>query len=113
MSDEDLQPFHLMQHNDGSASLMLTDFDEGADIFEEFGLDAGGYAWHGVADALVRNRAKHLRRKLQYDPEASMFVAYSKDGAALRELAALLRQALREPALLREAIEAADPDLMD
>jgi hypothetical protein len=113
MPDEDLHPFRLMQHNDGSASLMLSEFDEGAAIFEEFGLDAGGYAWHGVADALVRNRAQHLRRQLQYDPEASMFVAYSKDGAVLRELAALLRQALHDPALLREAIESADPDLMD
>lgn len=110
---DDFAPFRLLDHDEGHTSLLLSEFEPHSAIFEELGYDAGGYAWHGVADALIRMRAKHLRRKVQFDPEASLFAAYGKERAALVELARLLRDAVNDPALLREAIEAADPDLMD
>jgi hypothetical protein len=106
-------PCVLVEHDDGSFSLVFSDFDGTAEIFEELGQEGGGYAWHGVVDALVHTRAPKLNKVIGYDPEASMFVAYSEDREALKQVAALIRAAVNDPALLREAIENADPDLMD
>jgi hypothetical protein len=67
----------------------------------------------GAADALIRLKAPKLRRKIKYDPEAGMFVAYGTDKQALEQLATLLREAMADPAVLKEAITNANPRLMD
>ncbi len=97
----------------GTYSLAFTDFDGTAAVFEEAGHEGGGYDWQGVVDALVRLRAPKLRRKLNYDPEGSMFAVWSKDGDAILRVAELIRAAVQDHDLLREAIRKADPDLMD
>lgn len=113
-TDNEFAPFRFGKSGDaGTYSLAFDDFDPTAEVFEEMGQDGGGYGWHGVVDALVRMKAPKLKKKLQYDPEASLFVVFSKDRAALEQVAALMREALADPAVLREAIENADPDLMD
>lgn len=105
-------PFSFVEHN-GSFSLLLTEFDDFYETFEELGHESGGYGWHGVADALIRLKAPHLAKKIQFDPEGSMFCAYGKDRAALEELARLLLRAMKDDSLLREALENANADLMD
>ena len=112
MHDEDeFAPLKMIE-TDGSYSLMLTSFDPWAAAFEEMGYEGGGYGWHGVADALVRLKAPKLKKKFSYDPEASMFVAFGKDRDALAQLAGLIREAMADPALLKEAIGKANPKLM-
>lgn len=108
----DFAPFSFAEH-EGRFCLMLTEFDACYEIFEEAGYESGGYGWHGVSEALIRLRAPHLAKKIQFDPEASMFVAYGKDRAALEELARLLIRAMNDESLLREALENADAELMD
>jgi hypothetical protein len=82
-------------------------------VFERHGLEALGYAWHGVADALVRLRAPEIADRVKYDPESSMFAAYGNDRDALLRLAQLIREAADNPKLLEEALENADSDLLD
>jgi hypothetical protein len=100
---------------DGVFFLTFTDFGaNGADaVFEEAGFDGGGYGWHGVVAALVEMRAPKLKKKLGYDPEASMFAVSSKDRDALEQVAGLIREAVADPALLREAVGKADPDILE
>ena len=105
---KDITPFRISEH----FSLSLTELDEAAEVFEECGYDGGSYGWHGVADALIRLKAPHLADKLEFDPEASMFAAYGPDRNALEELAVLLKSAMNDHALLKMAIENADPELM-
>jgi hypothetical protein len=105
-------PLQLIETTAGNYSLMLTEFDEWAGTFEEMGQDGGGYGWHGVADALVRLRAPKLKKKFDYDPEGSMFVAFGKDKDALTQLARLILTAMADPAVLKEAIAKANPKLM-
>lgn len=109
----DYSPARLVEHDGGTYSLVFDDFDGTAETFEEMGYDAGGYAWHGVVEALVLMKAPQLAKKLDYDPEGSMFAVVSQDPDALRKVAELMRQAIANPELLKEAIENADPDLMD
>jgi hypothetical protein len=106
-------PCHLVEHEDGSFSLVFDDFDSTGVIFEEMDQESGGYGWHGVVDALVRMKAPKLKRKLDYDPEASMFVALSKDKDALKQVAELIRNAVNDPELLKQAIKKADPEIME
>ena len=107
----DIAPF-LMSEHAGSFSLLLVDFDSGAAVFEAKGYECGGYAWHGVADSLMRLRAPHLLDRIQFDPEGSMFAAHGPDRDALEELGRVLKAALDDHDLLRTAIENADPELM-
>ncbi len=114
MAEDEFAPCQLGEQ-DGGYYLTFDDFGAGgADlVFDEAGFDGGGYGWHGVVEALVKMRAPKLRRKLSYDPEASMFSVSSKDRDALRQVAGLIRAAVADPALLREAISKADPDIME
>ena len=68
--------------------------------------------WHGVADALIRLKAPKLKKKIDFDLEASMFVAFGKDRDALVQLAKLLLEAMAKSEVLMEAIEKANPKLM-
>lgn len=110
-TEDEFAPLQLIA-SDESFSLMLTTFDPWAATFEELDREGGGYGWHGVADALVRLKAPKLKNKISFDPEGSMFVAFGKDRAALVELAALLREAMADPAVLKDAIRKANPKLM-
>ena len=105
-------PLRLVENED-SFNLYLDEFDQCAEVFEEMDYDGGGYGWHGVADAIIRLNAPHLAGKIEFDPEASLFVAYGPDRAAIEELARLLKSAIDDETLLRTAIENADPELMD
>lgn len=114
MSEDPFVPCRFHDH-DGSYSLTFDDFSANAadTVFEEAGFDGGGYGWEGVVRALVKLRAPTLKKKLSYDPEASMFCAVSTDRDALVQVAELIRTAVADPALLREAIANADPDIME
>ncbi|MEV2278751.1 immunity 51 family protein [Nocardiopsis sp. NPDC049922] len=107
--------FFEYDHRPGSYCLMLTDADMLGvrDVLEEHGYDAGGYAWEGVARSAVRLRAPELEGRVNYDPEAGMFVAYGTDAEALRRLGELLREAFHDRAVLGEFIAAGDPDWFD
>jgi Immunity protein 51 len=109
---EDFAPLQLIEISPGTFNLTLTEFGQWEATFTEMGQDGGGYAWHGVADALVRLKAPKLKKKLDYDPEASMFVAFGKDRDALVQLARLILEATADPAVLKEAIAKVNPKLM-
>jgi Immunity protein 51 len=82
-------------------------------IFEAHGLEALGYAWHGVTEALVRLHAPEIANLVKYDPESSMFSAYGDDRDALLRVAQLIREAQHNPDLLEEALKHANPELLD
>lgn len=118
---DEFAPLLLVEHDhDGASSRYSIILDPYGPIhkstheaFEARGLEAFGYAWHGVADALVRLRAPEIADRVKFDPESSMFAAYGNDRDALLRLAQLIREAADHPELLEEAIENADPNLLD
>jgi hypothetical protein len=110
---DEFAPCRLVDHGAGRFSLCLDDFgmpDNVDELFDERGLQGGGYTWQGVAESLVRMRAPGL--EVKYDSEAGMFVALGSR-EALRTVAGLLREAMRDPALMREALDRADPDRLE
>lgn len=111
-ASNDLLPFRMVEHAN-STSLILTTFDQGADVFEAYGYDAGGYAWQGVAQTLIQLRAPHLASQVKFDSESSMFTAYGAAPAALVELSHLMREAMTTRAVLENALSQVTPEQMD
>jgi hypothetical protein len=119
MTDE-FEPAQLVTHenSDNRYSLILDPYGPiyltTGSVFEAHGLDeSGGYAWHGVVDALVRMRAPEIVDRVKYDPESGMFAAYGNDRDALLRVAQLIREVQHDPDLLEKAIADADPELLD
>jgi Immunity protein 51 len=110
---DDFSPSRLVEHDNGSYSLCFDDFDVHYDFFEARELQGGGYTWHAVVESLVRLHAPQLVDRVKYDPEGSMFVAYGDHRDALLTVAQLIRRANDDESVLLEAVEAADPDLLE
>ena len=111
--DAGLAPCRLVDHGEGRYSLCLDDFRmPKVAIFDERGLQGGGYTWEAVADSLARLRRPELVDGVGYDSEASMFVAIGTR-PTLIALAHLIQEALDDETLLRAAVDAADPDRLE
>lgn len=109
------EPGTLMKYEEGDFSLAFSvpnsDIESAELIFDQMGYDTNGYAWDAVVDALVRMRAPDLVSKLNYNSEGSMFCVESSDPEALKQVAQLIRDALQNVDLLKEALKNADPEL--
>ncbi|MEU1432385.1 immunity 51 family protein [Nocardia sp. NPDC005746] len=107
--------FFEYDHKPGHYCLMLSDNHmlSAEAVFAEFGYDGGGYGWAGVARSAVAMRAPELAERLNYDPEAGMFVAYGDDAEALQRLGALLQEAHRDSTVLSGFIAGGDPEWFD
>jgi hypothetical protein len=100
--------------DEGDAKLTL----EGADpqtleVFAEFGMDASGYDWGEVAQALTLMKMPAWAKHLFFDPEGGYLLVIGPSKAVLDELAGWLRQAMTSPELLVEAIEFAEAHKLD
>jgi hypothetical protein len=113
VEESELSPCRLVDHGAGRYSLCLDDFRmPQLPLFEERGLQGGGYTWDAVVDSLVRLRRPDLAPDLTYDSEAGMFVALGSR-ETLRVVARLIQEAIASPAVLREAVDHADPDRLE
>jgi hypothetical protein len=111
--DSNLSPLTLVEDDmPGSYSLTLDEEDmaPAMDTFEEHDYYGNGYGWEGVARSAVQAHAPEIADRVEYDSEASMFVALSEDPDALKRLGALLRRALQEPDFLDRLLRDGDPD---
>ncbi|MET7458643.1 immunity 51 family protein [Streptomyces sp. NPDC005574] len=118
MTDRESFPplvFFEYDHRPGSYCLMLSDnhMVEVEDVFDECGQYGNGYGWEGVARSAVRACAPELVDRFSYDSEAGTFVAHGEDADALRRLGRLLCEAFRSRSVLKEFIEAGDPEWFD
>ena len=76
-------PLKLVETTPGNHSLLLNAGTTAVDgVVEEFGHEANGYFWEGIAQLLVATEATDLEGRFKYDPEGGMFVAYGEDVAA-------------------------------
>jgi hypothetical protein len=113
VDEADVSPCRLVDHGEGRYSLCLDDFRmPDVPLFDERGLQGGGYTWEGVAKSLVHLRRPDLEADLTYDSEAGMFVALGSR-VSLRVVAKLIQEAIADPALLKQAVDSADPDSLE
>lgn len=112
--DGDCSPCMFEDINEkGYYGLSFSAFELADDVTELRELQGGGYTWHGLVEAMVRLRAPWWARELEYDPEGDTFVVLSKNPAALRKIAALIRKAVDDHAFIREALANADTEILE
>jgi hypothetical protein len=88
-------PGTLVEHDDGKYSVVYSKFPSSPDleaVYDERGLQGGGYTWHGFVVHLMKQHAPQALDAVEFDPEGSMFCAVSKDLAALQAVSAALAQ---------------------
>ena len=106
---DDFDPFELVETSPGQFSLLFSKFEAAAEVFEEAGVEGGGYAWAAVARHVVDNDATELKERIDFDPEASLFCAFGEDRAALTTLGARLAQLLHDKRRLAQIVDAIGP----
>lgn len=86
------------------------DDDTGA-LFDQMGLQGGGYTWEGLAHALIALKAPDLAAQVEINAEGDEMYTYAATREPLERLEALLLAACSDHSLLRAAINEAGDDL--
>ncbi|MCM1579246.1 MAG: immunity 51 family protein [Ruminococcus sp.] len=109
----DILPFTILDL-DGSYSLILASGSGYLeDIFEtraDEGLLPNGYGWEALAMAFIENCCPEYEDLLDFDSEAGMFCAYSKDEETLKNFAAAFKAACDDREKITDILSKADPD---
>jgi hypothetical protein len=108
-----IEPFTLDETSRGVFSLLLGDLDTYSSVFEARGHLGSGCSWEAVARVVVESSLAEYDDRIEFDSEADMFCARSKDRTALVKLAKLLAEATRSPKALGKLIAQVPPSLWD
>ena len=109
---KEIAPFFWVDHTE-SASVCLTVGEFLQDLFDTRqadGFDGGGYDWASLAKVFIDETCPELASKIYFDPESSMFCAYSKDKDALAEFILQFRRACTNRSLITDLFQRAEPD---
>ena len=93
--------------------LMFDEFGPTQQFLESQGLMGGGYTWHAIVESMIRKKDPALNAELNYDPEGSMFCVRSSNQNALQTVLECIRNALADSKVLQDAIDSADPSVIE
>ena len=118
---EDWTPCHFIDYREfldekdivSRFGLMFDEFGPTQQFLESQGFMGGGYTWHGIVESMIRKKDAALNAELNYDPEGSMFCVRSSSQHALRIVLECIRSALADPEVLQDAIDSADPSIIE
>ena len=92
---EKIKPFFWVEH-DNSYSVCLTVGEYLQEVFDtrvEEGFEGNGYDWASLAQVFLDEKCPELQEKVDFDPEGSMFVAYSENKEALIDFLSKFKEA--------------------
>ena len=107
-----IAPFRFLSYDDRN-SLLLDVGDYKVELFEsraEEGFEGNGYDWNSLAQVFVKEKAADLAGDIGFDPEGSMFCAYSQNRAALEDFALRFHAACEDDVLIRDLFSRAELD---
>ena len=109
---KEIAPFFWVDH-ESSASVCLTVGDYLMDVFAtraNEGFTGNGYEWESLAQVFLNKQCPELVDKIAFDPEGSMFAAYSKDKKALKDFIRQFKRACDNHSLILDLFKYAEPD---
>ncbi|MDT9722110.1 Imm51 family immunity protein [Paenibacillus sp. ClWae2A] len=112
-ANEEINPFGLISHNNGSISMILGVGEYKHEIFQtrsEEGFEGNGYDWGSLAAVFLKERMPHLVHIVRFDPEADMFAAYSDDREAILSFAIAFKGACEDDSLIKDLFSRAELD---
>lgn len=110
--NEKILPFFWVAH-ENSSSVCLTVGEYLQEVFDtraDEGFEGNGYDWGSLANAFLEEKRPDLKSKVDFDPEASMFCAYSKDTAALCDFILSFKEACEDNSLILDLFSRAELD---
>jgi hypothetical protein len=110
--EQAIAPFFWTEHS-ASASICLEVGHYQAAVFasrQHEGFEGNGYDWASLATVFLAEQMPELRGSVRFDPEGSLFCAYSADTDALRRFVLGFKAACADEALLRDLLTRAELD---
>lgn len=109
----DIAPFKLVDQGERGMSLILPVGSYLTELFAsraDEGFEGSGYDWTSLAFVYLAEQMPDLEGIVRFDPEGSMFCAYSSDREALKAFAVGFKQACENEALIRDLFSRAELD---
>ena len=110
--EEQIKPFFWVEH-ESSCSLCLNVGEYKTEVFEareDEGFEGNGYDWGSLALVFLEEKMPELIDIVGFDPEGSMFCAYSKDKTALQKFALAFKNACEDDELINDLFSRAELD---
>ena len=110
--EQEIAPFFWVDH-DASASVCLNVGEYLQEVFDgraDDGFEGNGYDWASLAQVFLDEKCPHLLGKVDFDPEGSMFCAYSNDADALEEFILKFKEACEDRELIADLFSRAELD---
>lgn len=110
--ENEIAPFFWVEQNSG-ASVCISAGGYLQEVFDtraEEGFIGNGYDWSSLAQVFLNEKCADLKEKVNFDPEADMFCAYSKDKEALAEFIVRFKKACEDHALITDLFSRAEFD---
>ncbi|MCC9020633.1 immunity 51 family protein [Flavobacterium lipolyticum] len=109
---ESIDPFFWVEH-ENSVSVCLNVGEYKTEIFEtreEEGFEGNGYDWASLAQVFLQEQKSELVDVVKFDPEGSMFCAYSSDSEALKSFIISFKEACENKELILDLFSRAELD---
>ncbi|MET4105310.1 immunity 51 family protein [Hymenobacter sp. UYP22] len=107
-----IAPF-FWSESEQSASFCLADLGYRNEILQSRaaeGFEGNGYDWASLAKVFLAEKQPQLAGSVKFDPEGSMFCAYSSDKDALNQFALAFKAAVEETSLIKDVFSRAELD---
>jgi hypothetical protein len=107
-----ITPFFWVEH-ENSVSVCLYVGDYKTDIFEtreEEGFEGNGYDWASLAEVFLEEQKPEFVDIVNFDPEGSMFCAYSSDVVTLKAFIIAFKEACENKTLILDLFSRAELD---
>ncbi|WP_281322562.1 immunity 51 family protein [Flavobacterium aestivum] len=107
-----ITPFFWVEH-EKSVSVCLNVGEYKTEIFqarEEEGFEGNGYDWASLAHVFLEEQKPELIDVVKFDPEGSMFCAYSSDVEALKAFIISFKEACENEKLIQDLFSRAELD---
>lgn len=111
--EKQIAPFFWVDHEDGKASLCLNVGDYKTEVFDaraDEGFEGNGYDWGSLALVFLEEKLPELADIVNFDPEGSMFCAWSTDTEVLRRFAVEFKEACEDDELVADLFSRAELD---
>jgi tetratricopeptide (TPR) repeat protein len=108
----DIKPFRIISYETGN-SLLLDVGSYKNELFEirqDEGFEGNGYDWASLAKVFLEEKKPELADSIGFDPEGSMFCAYSDDLDLLYEFAYVFHSACEDNDLIIDLFSRAELD---
>lgn len=109
---EQIKPFFWVEH-ETSASVCLNVGTYKVELFQtraKEGFEGNGYDWSSLALVFLEEQLPELKGVVGFDPEGSMFCAYSKDREALKRFILRFKEACENDAFITDLFSRAELD---